>query len=156
MAEIVSQEAAIVAAGNKITNDVALGRIKVVTISTPASAAYAQDDTIASPVALPVGSRIIGFKVFHGAFGAGTQLNIGLRQTDAAKTVISANAIATVLDIAAVGNKSEASGAGGYLTVANNTITRTPEVSNIYATFANADPTDDAQLRIDVMVALPG
>lgn len=156
MPEIPSAEAALVAAGKKISNDMALGRIKVVSISTPATAAYELGDTIASPVNIPVGSRIVGFKVFHAAFGAGTTLNIGLREVTPAQTAISANGIATVLDIAAAGTKSEQSGAGSFIGVATQTVYRTEKVSALYATFAGANPADDAQMRIDVMVALPG
>jgi hypothetical protein len=162
MPEINSLEAAKVAAGNKLSNDEALGRIKAITISSPAAAAWAQDDTIASPVDLPVGTRILGFKVFHGALGTGVLMDIGLRASphvDPAQTVIDVDGIADGLDVAAAGIKSELGGVattGTYIDVTDNTVTRLDKVANIYASLLGADPTDDAQFRIDVIVALPG
>lgn len=162
MAEIVSREAAFVAAGTKLRNDVALGRVHVVSISSPATAAWAQNDTIASPVDLPIGTRILGFNVFHGALTTSVTMDIGLRASasvDAAQTVIDADGIADGLDVAAAGIKSEASSTtttGNLIGVGSATVQRTTQVSNIYATLLSANPTDDIQFRIDVYVALPG
>lgn len=156
MAEIVSLEAAKVAANTKMRNDEALGRLHVVSICTPAAHAVAQNDTIASPVVLPVGTRIIGYRVQHGIFGASVVLDIGLRQANAANTVIDADGIADGLDIAAAGVKTDTTTPGEMLTVAVQTAYRTTVPSRIYASFLGANPTDNAQLRIDVLVALPG
>jgi len=156
MAEIVSLEAAIVAAGNKMRNDVALGRVQVVSISSPATAAWAQNDTIASPVALPTGTRILGYKVFHEAMGTSVTMDIGLRQNNAAQTVVDVDGIADGLDVASAGIKTDAAAAGVMINVGTNTIYRTSVATNIYATLLSANPTDDAQFRIDVYVALPG
>lgn len=156
MAEIVSREAAKVAAGTKLTNDEALGRMQVLSISSPATAAWAQNDTIASPVVLPVGTRILGYRVFHGALGASVTMDIGLRQANAAGTVIDADGIADGLDIAAAGVKTETTTPGVLVTVGTNTIYRTTVPSVVYATLLTANPTDDVQFRIDIYVALPG
>lgn len=162
MAEIVSLEAAKVAANTKLKNDEALARLHVVSISSPATAAWAQNDTIASPVDLPVGTRIVGFSVFHQAMGTSVTMDIGLRASptvDSAQTVIDVDGIADGLDVAAAGTKSEHSAVGTtgtYIDAADNTVTRTTQVANIYATLLSANPTDDAQFRIDVIVALPG
>lgn len=156
MAEIVSREAAKVAAGTKLTNDEALGRMQVLSISSPATAAWAQNDTIASPVVLPVGTRILGYRVFHGALGASVTMDIGLRQANAAGTVIDADGIADGLDIAAAGVKTETTTPGVLVTVGTNTIYRTTVPAVVYATLLTANPTDDVQFRIDIYVALPG
>jgi len=160
MPELVSLEAAKVAAGSKLNNNEALGRLQVISLSSPAAAAWAQDDTLASPVDIPVGSRIVGYKVRNEAFGASVVLDIGLRASlsvDAAQTVIDVDGIADGIDISAAAENDDCSGAAGVLVdVGTNTIYRTAQVSNVYATFAGADPTDDAQIRIDVIVALGG
>lgn len=162
MAEIVSREAAKVAAGTKLRNDESLGRVHVLSISSPASAAWAQNDTIASPVDLPIGTRILGFRVFHGALTTSVTMDIGLRASasvDAAQTVIDVDGIADGLDVAAAGIKSEDSSVtttGDYIDVAASTILRTTQVANVYATLLSANPTDDVQFRIDIYVALPG
>lgn len=160
MPEIVSLEAAKVAAGTKLRNDESLGRLHVVTISSPATAAWAQNDTIASPVDLPVGSRIYSYRVQHEAMGTSVTMDIGLRASplvDSAQTPIDADGIAAAADVAAAGTASDLdSTTGVFVAVGTNTIYRTTQVSNIYATLASANPTDDAQFRIDVVVALPG
>lgn len=162
MAEIVSREAAKVAAGTKLRNDEALARVHVLSISSPATAAWAQNDTIASPVDLPIGTRILGFRVYHGALTTSVTMDIGLRASpsvDAAQTVIDVDGIADGLDVAAAGIKSEltaVANTGDYIDVAASTILRTTQVANVYATLLSANPTDDIQFRIDVFVALPG
>lgn len=154
MAEIVSLEAAKVAASTKMTNDEALGRLHVISISSPATAAWAQNDTIASPVTLPVGTRIIDCWVFHEAMGTSVTMDIGLRQIDSDQTVIDVDGIADGLDVASAGVTHGVNGA--FMNPASNTIYRTTAASNVYASLLAANPTDDAQFRIDVVVALPG
>lgn len=162
MAEQVSLEAAKVAAGNKLTNDEALGRVKVISISSPlaaAATAWAQNDTIASPVDIPIGSRILGYRVFHEAMGTSVTMDIGLRASasvDSAQTVIDVDGIADGLDVAAAGNKSEADSVGALIGVsATQAIYKTTQVSNVYATLLSANPDDGQVFRIDVLVALP-
>ena len=154
MAEINSREAAAVASGGKMKNSEALGRLHMVTIKSPAEAAWAQNDTIASPVVLPPGTRITGLgKVYHEAMGGSVTMDIGLRQVDAAKTVIDADGIADGLSVAAAGTKDANGGAlvsapnGGYITTVP---------SQIYATLLSANPTDDAQFMIEIPVVLAG
>jgi hypothetical protein len=156
MAEIVSLEAAKVAANTKMRNDEALGKLAVVSICSPATQAIAQNDTIRSPVVLPVGTRIVGYRVQHGIHGASVVLDIGLCQANAALTVIDADGIADGLDIAAAGVKTDTTTPGEMLTLAVQTIYRTTVKSHIYASYLGANPTDNAQLRIDVYVVLPG
>lgn len=163
MAEIVSLEAAKVAAGTKLANDEALGRLQVISISTPlaaAATAWAENDTIASPIDLPVGTRIVGYKVFHEAMGTSVTMDIGLRASanvDSAQTVIDVDGIADGLDVAAAGIKTEAGAAGALINVsATQAIYRTTQVSNVYASLLAATPDAGQVFRIDVIVALPG
>lgn len=153
MAEIVSRQAAKVASKTKMRNDEALGRLHMVTISSPAEAAWAQNDTIASPVVLPTGTRITGLgKVFHQAMGTSVTMDIGLRAVDG--TVIDVDGIADGLDVAAAGIKD--ANTGNLVGVTANTEYVTTQPSVIYATLLSADPTDDAQFRIDIPVVMAG
>lgn len=159
MPEIVSLEATKIAAGNKLRNDEALGRVKVISITSPVTAAWAQNDTIASPVDIPKGARILGYRVFHEAMGTSVTMDIGLRASatvDAAQTVIDVDGIADGLAVATAGVKDETSGAGVMIGVGTNTIYRTTQMSNVYATLLSANPTDDAQFRIDLYVVEAG
>lgn len=163
MAEIVSLEAAKVAAGTKMSNDEALGQVKVISISSPlsaANAAWAQNDTIASPVDIPVGSRILGYRVYHEAMGTSVTMDIGLRASptvDPAQTVIDVDGIADGLNVAAAGVKSELDSVGALIGVSTTqAIYKTTQVSNIYATLLSANPTDGQVFRIDVFVGLAG
>lgn len=154
MAEIESRQAAKVAAGTKLSNVEALGRLHNISITTPATCAWEQNDTIASPVVLPVGTHItpIG-KVVHAAMGTNVTMDIGLRTPDG--TVIDADGIADGLNVASAGitdaNNGEFCAAS---TIATKFVTTVPCV--IYATLLSANPTDDAQFRIDIPVVLPG
>lgn len=153
MAEIESRQAANTAAGTKLRNHEALGRLHMLTISSPATAAWAENDTIASPILLPAGTRISGLgKVFHEAFGTSVTLDIGIRDKDG--TAIDVDGIADGLDIAAAGITDANNGVlvdenspEGYITT---------EPAYVYATLLSANPTDNAQLRIDLPVLLPG
>ena len=154
MLEIHSREAAKVLAGKKMRNDEALGRQHVISISSPATAAWSQDDTIASPVRLPVGTRILGAVIYHSAMGSGVKMNIGLRQTDANQSVISSDGIAKAINVASAGQTAARN--GELVTVGTHTLYRTPVESEIYAQLTSANPTDNAQFRIDITVVLPG
>ena len=158
MAEVTSLEAAKVAAGTKLRNDEALGRLHVVTISSPlaaAATAWAQNDTIASPVNLPVGTRFVDCWVHHEAMGTSVTMDIGIRQANTAQTVIDVDGIADGLNVAAAG---QTHGINGVMinVSATQAIYRTALVSNIYATLLSADPDDGQVFRIDVTVALAG
>ena len=161
MAEVSSLEAAKVAANTKLRNDEALGRLHTVSISTPlaaAATAWAQNDTIASPVDLPVGTRFVDCWVHHEAMGTSVTMDIGIRaalSVDAAQTVIDVDGIADGLNVAAAGQTHGINGV--FINVsATQAIYRTTQVSNIYASLLSADPDDGQVFRIDVTVALLG
>lgn len=153
MVEIVSRQAANVAAGTKLKNHEALGRLHSLLISSPATAAWAQNDTIASPVLLPAGTRITGLgKVFHEAFGASVVLDIGLRDKDG--TVIDVDGIADGLDISGAGITDANNGELVDENAPQGYVTTVP--AYVYASLLGANPTDDAQLKIELPVVLPG
>lgn len=148
MAEIVSRQAAKVAANQKMAPNEAYGKKRVVVITSPATAAWAENDTIASPVVLQPGTRVLCDSfVSHGAFGASVVLNVGLRKPDG--TVIDADGIAASVDVSAAGRSALNNGA----LVAGGVDYVLTEPAVIFATLAGGNPTDDAQLRIEVSVA---
>lgn len=121
------------------------GRISVMIATTPATAAWAQNDTFVIGV-IPKGSRILRTgKVYHGAFTTSVTMDIGVRDA-AAGTVIDADGLAAALNVAAAGVKDINGGAllvgaNGYLTTADVTV---------YATLAGANPTDDIQAEFEI------
>lgn len=154
MPNITSRESAVLLAGRKISNVNALGRMQMVTITAPATTAWAQNDTINSPVRLPAGTKIPGNgKVFHDAMGAGVTMSIGLKKASD-DTVIGANIIANALDVAAAGIKDANNGAAVYANATPDYVLT--EDAYIYATLAGANPTDNTLFRIDIAVVLPG
>ncbi len=154
MATIASRQITKAAAGTKLSNVESLGRLQMVTITGPATAAYAQNDTINSAVILPTGTKItlLG-QVARGAFGASVTMNVGLKAA-ADDSVISATAIASAVDVSAAGVSALNNGAACFATGTPEYVTTVP--SYIYATLAGANPTDDTQFRIDIPVVLPG
>ena len=120
------------------------GKVSVLVATTPAAAAWAQNDTFVIGV-LPKGSRILrSSKLYHGAFTTSVTMDVGVRGTDG--TVIDADGLAAALNVAAAGNKDINGGAllnqaGGYLTTADTVI---------YATLAGANPTDDIQAEFEI------
>lgn len=151
MAEIQSKQAAKKAAGGKLSNVEALGRVQMVSITTPDAHALAQNDTLASPIVLPVGTRFTGLgKVSRAAMGAGVTLNVGIREVDG--SVIDADGIASAVSVANAGVTDINNGA--FVAAGADYVTTVPSV--LFATLDGANPNDNAQLRIDVAVVLPG
>ena len=151
MAEIVSRLAAKIAAGTKLSPHEAGGKKRIVVITSPATAAWAQNDTIASGIPLPIGTRFTaGSFVSNAALGASVTLDVGIRNF-ATKTAIDADGIAASVAIATAGRSALNNGA----LVAAGVEYVTTEVCEVYATLTGANPTDDAQLRIEVECVTP-
>jgi len=151
MAEIVSRQAAKVAARTKMSPNEAYGKKRVVVITSPATAAWAQNDTIASPQILPVGTRITSSSyASHTAFGTSVTLDVGLRHATTGVEV-DLNGIAASADISAAGRTILNSGA--LVAAGVEYVTTVPTV--VVATLTGANPTDDAQIRIEVEVITP-
>lgn len=151
MAEIDSRQKTLIAAGDKVGADVQ-GKVACVCFNTPAAAAWAQNDTFASGMKIPAGSRILASSIVsHGAFGTSVTLDVGLRAWDDG-TVIDADGIAAALDVSAAGRTSLNNGAlvaagVGYLTT---------EDVEPYATLAGANPTDNIQAMFEIFYLPPG
>lgn len=148
MAEINSAQAVRVAAGQKIKSS-EQGKVKTLVITTPATfAQLAIADTIASSQILPKGSRPLACRISNGTGTASCTISVGLRKTDAAKTVVSATALAiqtaittatTVPTIASNGTKI-AAGVDNVLT----------EDNEVYITVAGAVLAANQAVRVEV------
>jgi hypothetical protein len=151
MAEIVSKQAAKIAANTKLAPNEAYGKKRIVVITSPDTAAWAQNDTIASGIPLPIGTRFpCNSFVSHAAMGTSVTLDVGIRNF-ATKTAIDADGIAASADVAAAGRTALNNGA----LVAAGVEYVTTEVCEVYATLTGANPTDDAQMRIEVECVTP-
>lgn len=127
------------------------GSPQVLIATTPAVAAWAQNDTFVIGT-IPKGSRILSVsKVKHGAFGASVTMDVGVRDAVTA-TVIDADGLAAALNVAAAGTKEISGGAllqpTGYITLADVTL---------YATLAGANPSDNilAEFEIHYLTSSP-
>lgn len=150
MAEFDSRQITALAGTPKVkANPYDHGKINVLIATTPATAAWAQNDTFEIGV-IPKGSRILrSSKLYHGAFTTSVTMDVGVRQTDG--TVIDADGLAAALNVAAAGNKDINGGA--LLNQANGYITTQDVV--VYATLAGANPTDDTQAEFEIHYLVP-
>jgi len=150
MAEIVSRQAAKVAARTKMSPNEAYGKKRVVVLTSPATAAWAQNDTLASPVLLPVGTRFTcNSYVSNAAMGTSVTLDVGIRDKDG--VAIDADGIAAAVAVATAGRSALNNGA--LVKDGAEYVTTVP--CYVYATLGGADPTDNAQIRIEVEVVTP-
>ncbi len=126
------------------------GRVSVAVATTPALAAWAQNDTWNTGIVIPRGSRILrSGRLSHGAFGASVTMNVGIRALDG--TVIDVDGIAATLDVAAAGVKELD---GGSLFAAGVAYTTTQD-SEVYATLLAANPTDNIQAEVEIHYLAP-
>lgn len=107
--------------------------LKVRRGTTPATAAWAQNDTW-NVATLPAGATIIGFRISNGAFGS--SVTLGLTANDG-----SARTLVTAFSVASAGNNFKPCEYSAQMATA----------VTVVATLAAADPTDDAQCTIDVL-----
>lgn len=121
------------------------GKIQVAVATTPAVAAWAQNDTWGTGIYIPAGARILrSGRLSHGVFGASTTMDVGIRALDG--TVVDVDGIADGLDVAAAGVKELD---GGSLFAAGVAYVTTQEVE-VYATLLTANPTDNAQAELEI------
>lgn len=152
MTEIVSREAATVAAGDKLSNTVAAGVKRCIVITSPADCAWAQNDTIASPILIPTGSRFTcNSYASHADMGTSITLDVGIRDVNG--TAIDADGIAAAADVATAAARTILN-SGALVKDGANYVTTEP--CYVYATLGGGNPTDDAQIRIEVEVIFPG
>lgn len=107
------------------------GELRVASVQTPATAAWAANDTVRG-VTIPEGSRVVGFTVNHGAFGSSVTLDAG-DGTDADRFFDG-------LDVSSAGQSYVASKDTDELTA------DTPMVFSLL----DANPTDNAQFTVFV------
>lgn len=146
MAEIVSRQAAAVAAG-KVTSANAKGKKRVVVITSPTAATWADGSTIASGVKLPPGVRFLCDSfASHADMGASIALDVGIRDW-ATKTAIDADGIAAAVDVATAAAR-QALNSGALVKDGAEYVTTTE--TEVYATLSGGTPTANAQIRIEV------
>ena len=151
MPEFNSRQAAKIAAGTKLGAGETGGVVRSVVLTSPATAAWAQNDTLASGVPIPIGSRFLSMSyVNNEAMGASVTLDVGIRDF-ASKVAIDADGIAASVAVSSGGRTILNNGA----LVASGIESLTTVVSEVYATLTAANPTDNAQFRIEVFYLSP-
>jgi hypothetical protein len=157
MAEIVSRQAALLAsstAGYKMRAADA-GKVQWFVVTSPAVAAWGDGDTCGGRVRIPKGSRpLSGGLSSNAALGASVVMDVGLRayKPDGTGAAIDADGIAVGIDVAAAGVDSLNNGAF----LASGAETVTTEDAELYFTLRAANPTDNAQVRVEVPFLVPG
>lgn len=151
MAEINSRQKTAIAAGTKVLNSVH-GTPKCLVFTSPAAAAWAQNDTFASGLRIPAGSRLLSSSmVSHGAMTTSVTVDVGLRGFTSG-TVIDVDGIADAVSVAAAGRTALNNGS----MVAAGLDTVTTEDAEVYVTIEGANPTDDIQMRFEIWYLPPG
>lgn len=145
MAEFNSRQAALIAAGSKTLSN-SQGKLRTLVITSPATAAWAQNDTLASGIRLPKGVRFLASSfASHEDFAASVTLDVGIRNFDT-KVAIDADGICASVSIASAGRTALNNGA----LVAAGVESVTTADSEVYATFTGANPTDNKQIRLEI------
>lgn len=150
MAEINSRQKTAIAAGNKVLASVQ-GDKRCLVFTSPAAAAWAQNDTFASGMKIPKGSRILCDSfVSHGAMAASVTIDVGLRDW-VTGTEIDADGIAVDVSVASAGRTAINNGA----LVAAGVDSVTTADAEVYVTIEGANPTDDIQMRFEISYLPP-
>lgn len=152
MAEQVSKQAAIVAAGTKnLAPKMGGGTKRCIVITSPDTVTWAQNDTIASPILIPKGSRFLADSMASFAdMGTSITMDVGIRAVDG--TVIDADGIAAAVDVATAAARADLN--SGVL-VKDGAEYITTEDCYVYATLAGGTPTANAQVRLEISVMFP-
>ncbi|OWQ92029.1 hypothetical protein CDN99_06635 [Roseateles aquatilis] len=147
MAEFNSRQVANLAASPLIKNPpYDHGKVSILIATTPAVAAYAQNDTLLLAT-IQKGSRILrSGKAWNGAFGAGVTLAIGVRNAKT-KVVIDAAGILAATSVATAGLVKNLD-TGALLNQANGYVV--PDDVEVYATLAGAAPTANIQAEFEL------
>ena len=132
MASFDGTQYADITAGNFLNPTEIGGRVRVAYFDIPAITGLAQNDTV-NLTKLPIGARVIGGRLDHGAYGASVTLSIGY--TGSTAKFLSA------ADISGAGQKDLAN------TLALNMGFKLTASLTIFATFAGANPSDTAVLN---------
>lgn len=145
MAEISSRQKTAIAAGTKVLPNVQ-GKNRRLVFTSPAAAAWAQNDTFASGLRLPKGSRILcDSYVSHGAMATSVTVDVGLRDWTTG-VAIDADGIAVDVSVAAAGRTILNNGD----LVKDGVDSVTTADAEVYVTIEGANPTDDIQMRFEI------
>lgn len=151
MAEINSRQKTAIAAGQKVLA-VYQGVPRCLVFNSPAAAAWAQNDTFASGLKIPKGSRLLACSQLSvGVLGASVTADVGLRNFDTGVEIdldgIASNvAVATASTVAL--NNGVLLGSGVDYVV--------PADAEVVVTLEGANPTDDIQIRGEIWYLPPG
>lgn len=150
MAEITSRQAARIAAGKSLPSD--YGKVRCVVTTSPATAAWADGDIVASGQRLPPGTRFMcNSFASHDAMGASVLLDVGIRDW-VTKVAIDADGIASGIDVSAAGR--DALHNGDLVKIGAES--QTTVASEVYFTLRGAAATANKQIRVDVVCLVPG
>jgi hypothetical protein len=150
MAEQASKQATKVAAGTKLTR-ADVGEVKVLVITSPDTVTWANGDTIACPITIPIGARALcGGFVSNAAMATSVVLDVGLRNASTG-VAVDADGIAASVAVATAGRSALNNGA----LVAAGVESVTTVETVLYATLSGATPTANAQIRIEVPFLFP-
>lgn len=151
MAEIDSRQKDILDAGGLIDHT-QHGTPRCLVFTTPAAAAWAQNDTFASGLKIPKGSRLLpNGMVSHGAFGSSVTMDIGLRRFSDHSTEIDNDGLLDGGDVAAAGVKALQA-----VLVASGVSSPLAYDAEPFCTLLSANPTDDAQATVYIWYLPPG
>jgi hypothetical protein len=151
MAEINSRQKTAIAAGSKVLNSVH-GTPKCLVFTSPAAAAWAQNDTFASGMRIPKGSRLLSAcHASHGAMTTSVTVDVGLRNFDTG-TVIDDDCIAAAVSVASAGRTAMNNG----VYIADGVDQLTDQDAEVYVTIEGANPTDNIQMRFEIWYLPPG
>jgi len=148
MAEVSSKELVLTAAGNKIAH-CSNGKVQTLVITTPlVFAQLAIADTMATGIIIPKGSRVIAVRKNHGTGTASSTFDLGLRQTDAAKTVIDADGLVAVSALTTATTTSLDCGNGALIAAGIDSVTAYD--AEVYLTAQGAVLAANQAVRIEV------
>lgn len=150
MAEINSRQKTSIAAGSKVLASVH-GVPRALVFTSPATAAWAQNDTFASGMKIPKGSRILDAVLNCGALGASVTADLGLRNFDTG-VEIDLDGLASNVSVASAGDYAMVNGA---LMAAGVDSVLTADAEPV-VTLEGANPTDDIQIRVTIWYLPPG
>lgn len=146
MAEVNSAQAAIIAAGSKLSH-CDHGKAEYLVMTTPATfAELAIDDTLASGQFIPKGSRILSVWKGHGTGTASSTADIGLRKRDG--TVVDADGLSALTTLTTATSIDLSVGTGALLAAGKDYVT-TDDVE-VYLTAKGAVLAANQDVRITV------
>ena len=150
MAEIASRQKAKLDAGGLVTGAEGLGKVRALTITTPATHDLENGDTMASGVLIPKDARILGiFEVSSGAV-TGVNIDLGLRNFDT-KEVIDLDGLFDGYSIGTAGTNIVPTANIGAL-IDDGAEYLVPERAEAYITVTTGNPDANDQFRVTLFI----